>query len=79
MTPAQARKQIEMTAWNKIRKMFHPLYKFHYDEYDRESSGTEQRYRAIESAIEKMNRELKAYEEKENKKKEDRNRNLLRK
>ena len=59
MNYSRGRKQIEATALNKVRKMFHPLYKFKYDEYDRNYSGMEQKYMAIESIFEDMRLELK--------------------
>ena len=57
MTNAQVKQMIKNEAINSIAKLFHPLHKFHYDNYS-EDSRDEQKFSEIKSIVESMNRKL---------------------
>ena len=58
MTKTQRRQQVKGNAFNDIKKIYHPKAKFHYDEYDRDSSYSEQREQAVRNIMEKYFSEL---------------------
>jgi len=52
--------QVRAEALNDIRQIFHPLYKFKYNQWDWESSGAEQKFNRIESIVTRLNDREKA-------------------
>ncbi len=59
MTKTQRRQMVKGEAFNSILKIYHPKAKFCYDEYNRESSYTEQREEKVRSIMERYFEELK--------------------
>lgn len=57
MTNDEVRQQKKNEALNKIRKIYNPLYKVHYDDYSDESYSEQRDYK-IESIIEDLEKEL---------------------
>ncbi len=58
MTNSEVIQQKKNEALNSIRKLYHPLNRNWYDEYDREDSMREQREFAIRNIIESLEKEL---------------------
>jgi len=59
MTKNEIIQQIKNEALNEIRKIYNPKYKFPFDQYDRESSYTEQIEYKIRYTIESMEKRIK--------------------
>lgn len=70
MTKTQIKQLIRNTALNKIAKMYHPKYKFPYDNYSELGNQVEQREAYISSIIISMNKEIYALDIKHKKSKE---------
>lgn len=65
MTLNENRQRIKNEAPNKIRKMYHPKYKFPYSQYQEDGSGSEQKEDRIRMIIKNMERELEKSKAKE--------------
>jgi len=57
MTKEEVKQQYKNEALNKIRKIFHPLCKFSYDQWS-DRSSSEQIYDEIEYIIEQLEKVL---------------------
>ena len=62
MTKEQVIQQRKNEALNRITQIYHPLYKFSYNQYD-EDSYAEQREYEIKSIVEDLNRDIKKIKE----------------
>jgi len=58
MTKTEQRQQIKHTAFNKIRKMYHPLTKGSYTHYPDEGSTDEQMSEDVRRIMRKMEKDL---------------------
>jgi hypothetical protein len=58
MKPEEVRLQKKLTALNKIRKIYHPLTKNHYDRYSGDSYREQESWWVLE-IIEELEKELK--------------------
>lgn len=66
MTKEGIAQMMKNEALNKIRKIYHPKYKFPYNNYGDEGSYGEQREYRISSIIEDLERKLKTVKKKQN-------------